>query len=67
MVDRLDVGLTGAGGVTVSQGRIGQVHMDASGAGTVPVGASVGDASVDMSGFGSIRFATLTGTAGQGG
>jgi hypothetical protein len=61
-MDRLTTGLSGAGGVTVLQGRVGQASLDDSGTGTIRIGARTRDATVDLSGVGSVRFAVVTGT-----
>ena len=57
---RLD--LSGAGTVAVTDGTIGHLVIQSSGAARAAFGGTVGDASLTLSGAGDVRIAALTGT-----
>jgi hypothetical protein len=54
--------VSGVGGVQVSGGTIGNLHLENSGLAAVSVGATITNASVELSGVGSVRLARVTGS-----
>ena len=69
---RLDIGtanapdvnmdVSGVGGVEVSSGMIGHLHLENSGMAAISVGATITDANVELSGVGSVKLARVTGS-----
>jgi hypothetical protein len=57
----LTLSVSGGSDFRVARGQIGRVTIDLSGAAVIDLGGVASDASVEMSGAGSVRFAKLTG------